>query len=121
MCPKCKEIRQAIDDGPKESIKYYLELGPKFEAALSRGDLDLVAGDCPVADVGRELEAEEHFTIQHYFQCVGCNEIFFWGICIRGAPIYRYGESIPSNRALNNMIWGRLGSAFEKKLWWKLW
>jgi hypothetical protein len=119
MCLSCDHIKKAIDSSAKESIDVYYELGNSFQKAIEDEKLELVAGDCKINKVQEELKSEQHFTVSHRFKCINCQETFFWGACIRGAPIYKYGEKTPPYRILKKTHWGRLGTAFENRKWWQ--
>jgi len=56
---------------------------------LRGGRLRYVRGDVPVEDMIALAESELRYTIVSYLACERCGRTRFWGLCVRGAPIYR--------------------------------
>ena len=78
-------------------------------SAIGRG---LPAGG--YADVLRE---EKHYTVCFYLECPACGEVYFFGGCIRGKPIYkRVGntrrETIDSHLC-GHRLWGSEGTYYQ--------
>ena len=58
----------------------------------SNGEMNVIRGDCPLEMMVGLLEADTVFTIVQFLHCTVCNKTIFWGLCVRGAPIYKVVE-----------------------------
>ena len=79
---------------------------------ISQGKLELFAGDCPLEDADRILNAEQHFTVCHYLRCRTCGNLYYVGACIRGKPVFRRVTDLEAER-VGFRLWGRCGTYFE--------
>jgi hypothetical protein len=113
MCKKCdvlKELFKAVNSNSHENYIPTLAFMKEME---NQGRVSLLAGDCHLEEVEKLLYEETHYTICHYFECNSCNQYFFIGACIRGTPTYKTMKSL-SNVNFDNMLWGHIGTMFEK-------
>ena len=104
MCKEC-DIIQALFTAASKSPRnnYYPTL--KFLVALEKQKrILLYAGDCTLSDAIKVLETEQHYTVCHYYKCIGCSQVFFFGACIRGTPIYKMIDDAEDVN-YRNMIW----------------
>jgi len=110
----CDNIKDAIDTSPKGETESYTDVAKRLADAASSGSMELLAGDCELNDVWDVVDSDEHFSVSHLFRCIQCDETYFIGVCIRGAPIYKHGVPVPEPEALKNLYWGRLGLLFKR-------
>ena len=104
-CPTCSSIETEFLE-----LDYWGAI-KLMRKSVEIGKLEFVAGDCPIQDIEKEIEAESQYTYYHYFQCK-CGKCFNTGVCIRSsAPIIKVLEGLPDNymKKLNS----RFGSRFE--------
>ena len=52
-----------------------------------------VRGDVPLEDMVALAESDLKYTIVSYLECEDCGSTRFWGLCIRGAPVYRVAQA----------------------------
>lgn len=93
----------------------YMNLEPVhalLSSLLEEKRLELYAGDCPFEDMMKVLSAEEHFTVCFYLRCPKCGEIYFFGACIRGMPVYKKADDL-TDEEIRNLLWGKEGSYFQ--------
>jgi hypothetical protein len=57
------------------------------------GRMTYVRGDVPLEDMLPLAESDMKFTIVSYLLCGECGRTRFWGLCIRGAPIFKAVEA----------------------------
>ena len=53
------------------------------------GRMQYLRGDVPLEDMVDLAEADMKYTIVSYLRCSVCEQTQLWGLCIRGAPIYK--------------------------------
>lgn len=46
-------------------------------------------GDVPLGDMVALAQSDLKYTIVSYLECLECGRTWFWGLSIRGAPIYK--------------------------------
>ncbi|TFD52933.1 hypothetical protein E3T55_05840 [Cryobacterium frigoriphilum] len=56
---------------------------------VASGRMRYLRGDVPLMDMLDLARSELKFTIVSFMQCEDCGAVKFWGLCIRGAPIYK--------------------------------
>lgn len=64
----------------------------RLRERVAAGDMALLRADCPLEQTVAMLEAERKYTLNHYLRCLRCGRTVFYGLCIRGEPIYRHVE-----------------------------
>lgn len=111
MCINCEIIAKSFLKRKKDADKHYAPLHRMLSEMLEQGKITLYAGDCRFEDAIAELDTEMHFTVCFYLRCKACGEIYFFGNCIRGAPVYRIVPDITKEN-LENRLWGREGEYF---------
>ena len=52
----------------------------------------VIRGDCPLEMMADLLYAETVYAIVQFLHCNICSKTIQWGVCIRGAPIYKAVE-----------------------------
>ncbi|KGX84156.1 hypothetical protein [Pontibacillus marinus] len=113
MCGNCfilTELFKTADSNPHQN---YFPILALLKEMNKQSRIDLFAGDCPLEEVERHLSEEKHYTIQHYFKCVDCNQYFLIGACIRGMPIYKCLDDLKDLK-VKSTLWGSCGSIFEE-------
>ncbi|MBF4633728.1 hypothetical protein ITJ38_04850 [Agreia pratensis] len=56
---------------------------------VDAGLMQYIRGDVPLQDMLDLAYSEMRYTIVSYLKCESCGRTRFWGLCIRGAPIYK--------------------------------
>ena len=111
MCNNCSILRAAFQSAPNHDRNYFpiLEMVKVLE---EHKRVELYAGDCLLSEVYDILDKEEHYTVCHYLKCIQCGQIYFFGACIRGAPVYKVVTEIGQEK-VSNRLWGRRGTLYE--------
>ncbi|MFC0197458.1 hypothetical protein ACFFIR_11345 [Microbacterium arthrosphaerae] len=60
---------------------------------VDSGSMRYVRGDVPLEDMLALARSDLKYTIVSYLECDECGRTWFWGLCIRGAPIYESVEA----------------------------
>lgn len=93
MCEKCYLFKCAIENADIYRYNYKLIVG--MSETLIKDDLfELYAGDCEIEDTLDLLYAETKYTISHYVKCKTCEQYYFFGACVRGAPVHKVVDDI---------------------------
>lgn len=114
MCNNCDIVKAAFTGAKKEPHLNYLPVHAMLSAMLKQRRLELYAGDCPFDKMTEILESETHYTVCFYLKCTECAAYYFFGACIRGAPVYKVIDDI-STVDLDKQLWGREGTYFRKE------
>lgn len=112
MCKNCNDIDTAFKNAQGTPHKSFM---PVYELLLSKIEneqLTIYAGDCKFKDMLDIIDEELHFTVCFYLQCPACGIFYFFGVCIRGAPVYKKLENI-TKKEIENIIWGKEGTFFK--------
>jgi len=48
--------------------------------------------DVPLTDMIPLTESDLKYTIVNFLECLDCERILFWGLCIRGLPVLRHQD-----------------------------
>ncbi|NYF18223.1 hypothetical protein HDC37_003079 [Microbacterium sp. AK009] len=56
---------------------------------VESGRMRYLGGDVPLEDMVALAKSDLKCTIVSYLTCGECRRTWFWGLCIRGAPIYK--------------------------------
>ena len=107
-CPSCGQLAAQMKEDSSISHRQYDQLLQKLMELERQGDMELYAGDCPWRILTR------HYTVCHYMQCRSCGALYFVGVCIRGAPVFRQVADIKKEN-LNTRLWGRCGTYYLQK------
>ncbi|MGC0368192.1 hypothetical protein [Microbacterium sp. SLBN-111] len=59
---------------------------------LDDGRMRVLRGDVPLHDMVALAESDLKFTIVLFTQCEACRTTWFYGLCIRGQPIFKPDE-----------------------------
>lgn len=111
MCNECHTIEVKFNAATKDTHKSYVPLLNFLQSLEEQNRIELFAGDCLLGEAIEVLYEEKHYTVCHYLKCTYCGQIFFFGACIRGTPIYRVVDNI-ANENLSNRIWGNVGTKY---------
>ncbi|WP_091231524.1 hypothetical protein [Microbacterium sp. 3J1] len=71
------------------------EIDATTEALIDRvaaGRMLELRGDVPLEDMIPLLESELKYTIVSFVDCLDCERVLFWGLCVRGNPILRHAD-----------------------------
>ena len=63
----------------------------------STGEMTVIRGDCPLEMMVGLLAADTVYTIVQFLCCNVCGNTIFWGLCIRGKPIYKTAQAYEVN------------------------
>lgn len=111
MCNNCKIVKSTFEGAKSNPHENLYPVYNLLSALVRTGRLIIYAGDCPFENMLQTLQEEKHFTVCFYLQCPQCEEIYFFGACIRGTPIYKRIVNI-SKENISNLIWGSEGTYF---------
>lgn len=114
MCEQCQIVSDRFIQTRNKFHKDYNAVLGLLEELEKAGRIELLAGDCLLKDATEALDSEQHFTVCHYLKCRQCGQVFFFGACIRGAPIYKLIDDF-SIVNLDRMLWGKAGTCFQNK------
>ena len=59
---------------------------------VSSKRMSVIKGDCPLSEMVELLVSDTKYTIVQFLRCHECGNVIFWGLCIRGAPIYEVSD-----------------------------
>lgn len=65
-----------------------------IEQRIADGRFEVIRADVPVEQMLDELERDVMYTIVSYLTCTVSGETVFWGLCIRGDPIYQHVDPV---------------------------
>lgn len=85
VTPMRPDLRQ-----PDELILDLTATQGAVEERLADGRFEVIRADFPVTRMLHELEKDEKYTIVSYLRCTVSDEVVFWGLSLRGGPIYRH-------------------------------
>lgn len=72
-------------------------------ARVESGEMLLLRADCPLERTNALFESDTRYTLNHYLRCQACGRTVYYGLCIRGLPIYRHVDAdTPASR-----VWER--------------
>lgn len=57
--------------------------------AVDAGGMAVLRGDCPLNEMEALVLAETKYTVVQYLHCNRCGNTIFFGLCLRGRPIYK--------------------------------
>lgn len=113
MCNNCKEVFSLIKNFSKfdfiRNYQLYNEAIDELILLYEKGIIEMYAADLHFKDTMRALEHETKYTIQQYFYCVQCNQVFAIGACIRGTPYFRVIKNVKSKFSLQIFTKGIVG------------
>ena len=112
-CAFCAPLADEIGKLAADPRRQYARALQTARALEQQGAVELLAGDCPLAETDAVLAAEEHYTVCHYLRCRRCGAVYFLGACVRGQPIGWRVEDLTQEKLLPR-LWGRCGSWFSR-------
>lgn len=71
------------------------DIAATTEALIHRvraGRMRELRHDVPLEDMLALLDSELKYTIVSFTECLDCERVLFWGLCVRGNPILRHAE-----------------------------
>jgi hypothetical protein len=94
MTTSCATCDTAVvhDDGKPPHDIDVTATSDALRDRVSDGRMLFLRGDVPLEDMLALAESDLKYTIVSFLACVDCGRTRFWGLCIRGAPIYRIAE-----------------------------
>lgn len=112
MCKNCDDIDTAFKNAQENPHKSFMPIYELLLSKIENEQLKIYAGDCKFKDMLKIIDEELHFTVCFYLQCPACGIFYFFGVCIRGAPVYKKLENI-TKKEIENIIWGKEGTFFK--------
>ncbi|UTC74707.1 hypothetical protein E4O03_10960 [Treponema sp. OMZ 792] len=112
MCKECDDIDTAFKNAQENPHKSFMPIYELLLSKIENKQLKIYAGDCKFKDMLKIIDEELHFTVCFYLQCPACGIFYFFGVCIRGAPVYKKLENI-TKKEIENIIWGKEGTFFK--------
>lgn len=112
MCKNCKIIEEVFQAAKSEAHMNYFPIYRMLEAMLAQNRIEVYAGDCPFGEALEVLNSDQHYTVSFYLECSRCYDIYFFGACIRGTPVYKKVENI-NREPVERLLWGKEGRYFR--------
>lgn len=113
MCKNCKVVEELFRAASSNPHENYIPVYRLLEELIKQKRLKVYAGDCSFEDVLEVLSSEKHYTVSFYLECTQCGDIFFYGACIRGKPVYKKVENVNKEK-IDALLWGREGLYFRQ-------
>lgn len=88
-CPTCDAALVRTGGAPPHDIDIAATTNA-LQERVAAGRMREVAGDVPLVDMLDLFAADTKYTIVSYLACSDCDRLLFWGLCIRGAPIFKH-------------------------------
>ncbi|SDC17357.1 hypothetical protein [Nocardioides lianchengensis] len=85
-CPCCETVAVGAPDGHLDLAATQANL----EGRVADGRMRVLAADVPLEEMVDLLVADTKYTIVTFLGCLVCGRTIFWGLCIRGRPVYRH-------------------------------
>ncbi|MET0812047.1 MAG: hypothetical protein ABWY03_03260 [Microbacterium sp.] len=94
MTAECEVCDTALvhDDGKPPHDIDIARTSAALQERVDSGLMHYVRGDVPLEDMLPLAESDLKFSIVSYLMCGDCGRMRFWGLCIRGAPIFKVVE-----------------------------
>ena len=90
MCQKCDIVSSAFQAAQAE---HFAALYAMLNIMVKNGQLQELAGDCPLEDMPDVLREEKHYTVCFYLECPACGECTSLAAA-SGASPFRHCEEI---------------------------
>lgn len=91
VCDTCDTAVVRNDRKPPHDIDITATIDALSDR-VRRGRMRFVSGDVPLEDMLDLAYSELRYTIVSFLRCEDCGRMRFWGLCIRGAPVYKVVE-----------------------------
>ena len=88
-CLTCEPALVRADAGSPHDVDV-VATTDALRSLVEEGRIRVKRGDVPLADMLDLLDSEQKYTIVSYLECLACGRTIFWGLCVRGAPVFRY-------------------------------
>ena len=70
----------------------------RLDERVEQGRMSLIRSDCALLEMPELLGFDVKFTIAAFLHCHVCGRVLFWGLCVRGGPIYKHdGSDAPTH------------------------
>lgn len=112
LCGNCDIVNKTFLGATTNPHRNLVPVYHLLAAVVAEKRLEIYAGDCSFEEMLEVLDEEKHYTVCFYLRCPQCGEMFFFGACIRGTPIYRQIENVGKEN-IDNLIWGKEGIYFR--------
>jgi hypothetical protein len=98
-CRTCEAALVRADADPPHDIDV-VATTDALRSLVEEGRIREERGDVPLADMLGLLHSDLKYTIVTYLTCLACGRAIFWGLCIRGAPVFRHvaGDEVSTHR-----------------------
>jgi hypothetical protein len=111
-CSCCRELRELdavkIDSYEKWNLAYEI-----MRKLREQNKLKIYIADTSFDHYIEEIRKEEHYTYNIYVECVACKQIYYIGVCIRGAPIFKINEK-PDKESFKALILADNKTVYEE-------
>lgn len=87
ICETCDSAIVYSDGAPPHNIAIKATID-RLVSRVDAGLMRFLRGDVPLQDMLDLADSELRYTIVSFLRCESCRRTRFWGLCIRGAPIY---------------------------------
>lgn len=101
FCDCCGGAVAYTDHEPPHNINMLVTTNALIERVRD-GRMTRLKGDCPLEEMIDWFDAERKYTIVQFLRCESCGNLIFWGLCVRGAPVYKVSDE----ESLHNWPWG---------------
>jgi hypothetical protein len=91
-CPVCDSVVVPYAEPHPHDIDPF-PTNERLAELVRSGAMRYIRGDVPVEDMTDLLVADLKYTIVSFLECETCGGLRMWGLCVRGAPIYRVAEA----------------------------
>ena len=91
-CPVCDTAVVRNDVPPPHDIDV-ARTTAALQDRVRDGRMSYLRGDVALEDMLALAESDMKYTIVSFLSCEACGRTRFWGLCIRGAPIYKVVEA----------------------------
>jgi len=70
----------------------------ELQRRVDSGQMRYLRGDVALEEMLQLADSDMKYTIVSFLECTACGQTRFWGLCIRGAPIYRSADPAEVSR-----------------------
>lgn len=105
-CERCRGLGIIYESPRGPQINIAATVGALL-AALASDQISILRGDCPLDQTIAMAETDRFYTVVHFLRCLHCDQVWFFGLCIRGQPTFHPSSSIDAAKWLweNNWDW----------------
>lgn len=102
-CETCDSALVLTDGTPPHNIDVAATTDFLIERVVA-GRMRYLRGDVPLEDMLDLAISDMKYTIVSYLQCEDCGRTRFWGLSIRGAPIYKAVDADAPSRWIWDVV-----------------